>query len=136
MDPKVYSCIHNSPPLFSIPSQTNPVHTPSPNRFFLDTLILPFNLCLGLASDIFSHQILHAHLLSPICAPSPTHLIFLDFITWAILVRSKNQEAPQCAISSGPLLPPPILGPNVFFSYSFLKHSQNGSPICVYFGIA
>jgi hypothetical protein len=70
-----------------------------------------------------------------ICAPCPTNFILLDIITWAILVRSANQEALQCAISSGPLLPPPILGPNVFLSYSILKYSQNGRPIFAYFGI-
>ena len=51
------------------------------------------------------------------------------------LVKSANQEAPQCAISSGPLLPTPISGPNVFLSYFILKNSQNGTPICAYFGI-
>jgi hypothetical protein len=62
-------------------------------------------------------------------------LILLNIITWAILVKSANQEAPQCAVSCSPLLPSPILGPNVFLSYSILKHSQNGRPICAYFGI-
>ena len=69
------------------PIQSSP---PSPNRFLLDILILLFHLCLGLPSDVFSHQTLHAHLLLSICAPCPTNFILLDFITWAILVRSAN----------------------------------------------
>ena len=114
----------------------------SQSRVLLDILILHFHLCLGIPSEVFSQRTLHVHLLSPVCAPCPTYFIFLIFIhssyiiTWAILVRSANQETPQCAISSSLLLPPHILGPNVFLTYSILKHSQNGRPICAYFGIS
>jgi len=60
--------------------------------------------------------------------------IFPNFSTWAILERSANQEACQGAISSSPLLPPSILGPNDFLSYSILKHFWNGRLICAYYG--
>jgi hypothetical protein len=62
-NPKVHYCVHKSPPLVPILSQTDPVNT-TPS-----ILILSSHLCLGLPSDPFPYyfptKILYVFLLSP-----------------------------------------------------------------------
>jgi len=139
---KVYSCIHNSPSLVPITTQTNPIHPPLPQqipfRYFNITYL---SMPRPSKWSLFPKNPARTSSLDRKC-PIPHPIQFRDFysffnifITWAILVMSANQEARQCAISSGPPLPPSIVGPNGFLSYSILKHFWNGRSISAYYGV-
>jgi hypothetical protein len=105
MDPKVYYCVHKSPPLVSILSQVDPTHTiPSHPISLWSISILSTYLRLGLPSGLFPSgfptNILYPFLFSSIRAKWPAHLILLDLIILLYLARSTSYEAPRYAVYS------------------------------------
>ena len=81
--PKVYYCLHQSPPLFPILNHTNSVY--APNSYFKFILILSSNLRLGLTSDIFPSVFwlnISQTLVRATCAAhfSPLHMIAITVV--------------------------------------------------------
>jgi hypothetical protein len=80
---KVHYHFYNSPPLFPIMSQINPIHASYPISWKL-IFLFPSYLCLGLPSVIFPSgfltRTLYAPLLYSLHATCPIKLNHLDFI--------------------------------------------------------
>jgi hypothetical protein len=86
---KVHYCVHKSPPLVSVLSQINPVHT-TPFYLSPSILLLSTHPRLGLSSGLsfwLPHQYPVCIPLLPIYATCPAHLILLDLIILIILVK-------------------------------------------------
>ena len=113
---KVHYRSHKCPPPVPIQSQLDPVHTP-PSTSWRSISILSSHLRLGLPSCLFPSgfpiKTLYTHLLFPIRATCPSHLILLDFITRTIL----GEEYRSLSSSLYSFLHSPvtssILGPNL-----------------------
>jgi len=88
-NPKVHYCIHKCSPPVSILSQINPI-PPHPISW-TSILILSYHLRLGFPNGIFPSSFPTTtpctHLLSPIRATCPAHLILLDLITRIIFYK-------------------------------------------------
>jgi hypothetical protein len=109
-------------------------HPSSPNRFLLDVLILSFHLCLGLLSDVLSHQNLaHTSSVTHMCPmPHPLHSSWFYRLD-KICDKCKSRSNSVCNILWSPVTSPQ-LRPKCLPQHSILKHSQHGRPICAYFG--
>jgi len=88
------------------PAQSSlyPPHPTSWSSIF----ILPFHLCLGLPSGLFSScfptKTLYMPLLSPIRATCPAHLILLNFITWTMLGEEyRSLSSSLCSFLHSPV---------------------------------
>ena len=86
-------------------------------------LILSSRLRLGLPSEMlpssFPTKTLYMPLLSPICATCPLISLFSILSPKQYLVRITDHSAPQYAAFSTPLLPLPVLGPNISLNTLF-----------------
>ena len=138
-NPKVHYRIHKCQPPAPILNQINPVHIPHPTSQG-STLILSSHLRLGLPSGLFPSgfptKTLHAHLLSPLRATCPTHLILLDFITRTILGEEYISlgswlcsflYSPVTSSLVGPNIPPSTLFSNTLSLCSSLNVSDQVS---------
>jgi hypothetical protein len=102
-NPRFHYRLHKSPPLVSILSQMNLIHTIPSYRSKIHFNIA-HHLRLGLPSGLFFSgfptNILYAFLFSPICATYPVHLILLDWSFWLYLIKSTSYEVPHYVIFS------------------------------------
>lgn len=84
MDPTIHYRIHNSPPLFPVLSQMNPVHALTTYVFKIHfNIISHIGLCSlrGLAPSGFPTKAVCAFLVSDIRATHPVQVTLLDFLT-------------------------------------------------------
>jgi hypothetical protein len=80
-NPKVHYCVHRSPPLVAILSQTNTAHTTAYIKINFNIIHhLRPGLPSGLPPSGFPTNILYTFLFSPIRSTCPAHLILLDLI--------------------------------------------------------
>jgi hypothetical protein len=119
-NPKVHCHVHKSPPLVSILSQIDPVHTTPSNLRYI--FILSTHLCLGLPSVLFPSgfptNIPYMHF-SPIRATCPTRLIFHNLIILIIFGEEyKLWSSSWCSSLQSPVTSS-LFGPNTLLSTLF-----------------
>jgi hypothetical protein len=131
---KVHYRIHNSPPLFPILSQINPVNA-SPFYFLIYILVLSTQLSVGLPSGLFPSgfptNILYA---SPFPTIRPTCLVHPIPLNLTIVIILGEEYKLWSSSSCSSLQPPvtsSLFGRNILLSFLFFKHPQSISlPQC------
>jgi len=106
--PKVHYRSHKCPPPVPIPSQLDPVHTPTSHFLKINlNIILPSTPGSPKCSLSFRFpptKTLYTSLLFPISATYPTHLSLLDFITRTILGGEyRSLSSSKCSFLYSPV---------------------------------
>ena len=121
-NPKVQYRTHKRPPSVSILASPIQSIYPHPTSW-RSILIISTHLRLGLPSGIFPSgfptKALYTPFSSPIRATCPAHLIFLDFITRAILGEEyKSFSSSLCSLLQSPVTSS-LVGPNILLNTMF-----------------